>query len=82
MSEINSRNCSFRSREVGVGHYSHFSSIFSNGLSQKLGTLIAFRIGHELGYHLKKFHFDYLKIVVSISVCKKAVLNYIFFKKS
>ena len=34
-----------------------------------------------MGYPLKKFRFDKLKITVSISNCIKAVCNYVFFAK-
>ena len=43
--------------------------------------LKTFQIGIERGYVLRKFGLDKLKMTVSISNCKEAVFNYVFFCK-
>ena len=52
----------------------------------KLGTPTLFKVtfskSHEEGYLSKTFRNDHLKIVVPISICKKAAFNYDFCIKS
>ena len=60
-------------------------ALFSTHPSQKLGTSTELKlllgINMEQGYPLKKFRLDKLKIIVSISNCKKTVFNYVSCKK-
>ena len=39
---------------------------------------LPFQIGHEEDYHLKKFHFDHLEPVASVSIYEKGYIQLVF----